>query len=163
MSVLPTRQNVDKSFRRGVELSAWTALAEAWELQAHLTVSQNKINSFTEYIDDYDNGGQLEIEHKHTDIALSPSVIGGMTITYNAFRSEKNNLDLSLIGKYIGRQYLDNTSDKGRSIDPYGLLNFRMAYQFHLAFTRQCSISLNVNNILNQRYASKGYSLFLPV
>src|SRR5690606_7805712 len=70
-----TRTNIEQSFRRGIEINAQYKVHPRLSLQAHTTLSQNKILNFTEYIDDYDNGGQIENNYKMTDISLSPSVL----------------------------------------------------------------------------------------
>src|SRR5690606_23636726 len=56
-----TRENVKSSFRRGIELTAAHKFNDWLRLNANTTLSQNKINSFVEYIDDYDEGGQVEL------------------------------------------------------------------------------------------------------
>ena len=55
-----TRTNVDKSYRTGIELQGAVQLNKAFSLNANLSLSANKILNFTEFIDDYDNGGQIE-------------------------------------------------------------------------------------------------------
>lgn len=153
-----TRQNVDNSFRRGVELSAWVKGPQALKIQANATISQNKIKNLEEYIDDYDNGGQVLNKYQQTDIALSPAFIGIIIFSYPVLKLEQQQLELSLIGKYISRQYLDNTSNKDRSLSPYGLVHFRASYQFQSFIGKYGALHLQVNNILNQKYASKGYT-----
>ncbi|RQO30933.1 TonB-dependent receptor [Taibaiella sp. KBW10] len=154
-----TRTNVAQSFRRGIELFGNTTLAPWVSLAANMTLSQNKIKSFTEYIDDYDNGGQKEIVHHNSDIALSPGIIAGGTISFKPFSLPyQQQFSIDLIGKYVGRQYLDNTSDKKRSIDPYGLANVRLSYSIQNKWIKDASLSLMVNNILDRKYESKGYT-----
>lgn len=151
-----TRQNVDQSFRRGVELEFWAQPHQSLRFNAHATFAQNKIKEFTEYIDDYDEGGQLEIQHQNTDIALSPASMGQVMMTY--MPTELPRLEVSLVGQHVGRQYLDNTSNEARSIDPYTLLHLRAAYSFQASWLRSGSVRLNVNNLLNTKYESKGYT-----
>lgn len=151
-----TRQNVDQSYRRGIELELWAKPHPTLKFNAHATLAQNKIKNFTEYIDDYDEGGQIEILHQNTDIALSPATMGQITMTYEP--AALSGVELSLVGQHVGRQYLDNTSNMGRSIDPYSLLHLRTAYSFSSKWLRSGSIRLSVNNLLNTKYESKGYT-----
>lgn len=154
-----TRTNVDKSYRRGLELFGASELSPWLNVQANLTLSQNKINAFTEYIDDYDNGGQKEVAHTNTDIALSPNAIAGAILSFCPFDLGMNqDFHIDLIGKYVSRQYLDNTADQGRSIDPYALANVRLNYSIRNQWIKEASLSLSVNNLLDQRYESKGYT-----
>lgn len=151
-----TRENVDISYRRGIEADVWWTPLESLRVLANATFSQNKIREFTEYIDDYDNGGQVAIVHQNTDIALSPSVMGQASLTWSP-KSLKG-INFTLAARHVGRQYLDNTSNVDRSIDPYSLLDFRAAYEFSTTWLRSGSIRLNVNNLLNTKYESKGYT-----
>ncbi|MCM3876897.1 MAG: TonB-dependent receptor, partial [Thermoanaerobaculia bacterium] len=53
----PLRQNVDKSFRRGIELEAsWRAL-EALRVSASVNASRNRISTWTQFYDVYDANG----------------------------------------------------------------------------------------------------------
>ena len=49
---------------------------------ANLTLSWNRVQHFTEYIDDYDNGGQKLNNYSSTDIALSPNTTGATIISF---------------------------------------------------------------------------------
>jgi len=59
-----TRTNVPNSYRLGIELQASAQLSKCFNVVGNLTFSQNKIKSYTEYIDNYDNGGQDAIAHQ---------------------------------------------------------------------------------------------------
>lgn len=69
-----TRTNVPKSYRAGLELQLKYALNKKYSTSYNITFSQNKIKEFTEYVDDYDQSTQVAIQHKNTNIALSPSL-----------------------------------------------------------------------------------------
>ena len=69
------RVNIPNSFRRGVEFTGATILSEKLMLKFNLTLSENKISSFKEYIDNWDTWGKDEVTHENTDIAFSPSII----------------------------------------------------------------------------------------
>ena len=58
----------------------------------NLTLSQNKIASFTEYLDAYDasyNYSQTAIAHKNTDIAFSPNAIAALIFIYEPVKDFK--------------------------------------------------------------------------
>ncbi len=69
------RENVPKSSRLGIELEGGISITPQLSWAANATFSKNKIENYTEFIDDYDNGGQIESNFTDTDIALSPSII----------------------------------------------------------------------------------------
>src|SRR5215471_6723226 len=103
-----TRTNIPDSYRAGVELQGSAQPSDWFKATANLTLSKNKVKNFTEYIDDYDNGGQKVNLYSSTDIALSPDVVGEATVSF--FPVKK--IELSLLSKYVGKQYLDNTQNE---------------------------------------------------
>ncbi|MCO5259535.1 MAG: TonB-dependent receptor [Crocinitomicaceae bacterium] len=155
------RQNVPTSYRSGIEIMANYQPIQMLSFVANATFSMNKIRRFTEYIDDYDNGGQIEIEHTNTTIGYSPSVIAYASATIEPFiKFTKNqHFYIDIIGKYISRQFLDNTSNTQRSINPYALANTRLRYTLETKkFIKELGISLSLNNLLNKMYESNGYT-----
>jgi iron complex outermembrane receptor protein len=155
-----TRNNVPNSFRSGIELQAgWKP--SAWlSANANATFSNNKIEEFTEYIDNYDDGTQVSIDHGTTDIAFSPTVIaaGGITLTPFTHSTRGKAFNIEVLGKYVGKQFLDNTSDDARSIDPYALCDLRFRYNLVTRPFRDLGITLLLNNVLNEEYESNGYT-----
>jgi iron complex outermembrane receptor protein len=149
-----TRTNIPKSFRAGIELQGKLSLASWMNIVANLTFSENKISNFTEYLDDYDNGGQQTKFYGKTDIAYSPSVVGAGSINFIPVK----NGEISLISKYVGRQYLDNTSQKSRSLNPYYLQDIRMSYTLSKKLFKETNLVLQLNNVLNKKYEPNGYS-----
>ena len=65
-----TRTNVDQSYRLGIEMNGSYAVSKSFSINGSLTLSENKVEEFIEYIDDYDNGGQLQIIHSNSDLAF---------------------------------------------------------------------------------------------
>ena len=155
-----TRTNVAASYRAGVEVqAAWQPLY--WlKASGNATLSQNRIQDFTEYVDDYDSGGQLAITHGTTDIAFSPAAVGTGILGFTPFRGLPygQRIGLDIFGKYVGRQYLDNTGDGNRRIDPYALCDVRLYYGIKAGPFREALLTLAVNNIFNRQYESNGYT-----
>jgi iron complex outermembrane receptor protein len=149
-----TRTNVPNSFRVGIELQAGARIAKWLNASANLTLSRNRIRDFTEFYDDYDNGGQKFIDHGSTDIAFSPSATGAGTLTVLPVK----NFEISLLSKYVGRQHLDNTSNKARSLDPYYVQDARMIYTFKKLLFNEASLILQVNNVFDKKYEPNGYT-----
>ncbi len=140
-------ENVDKSYRIGVEMMAGVKLSDKIRLDANLTLSNNKVidNVFTEFTD---GDTVLQTVTRTTDLALSPNIIGAAIATFTPVK----NLNVQLIGKYVGKQYSDNTSCEEHRIDPYFLLNFKASYTFHLNGTNEIEAQLLVNNLLDKNY-----------
>lgn len=149
-----TRMNVPVSSRMGAEFEAGFNILKSLAVNGNLTVSQNKIKNLNEYLDDYDAGGQQVIAHKNTDIAFSPSIISAGTISWLPVK----NLSVDLITKYVGRQYLDNTSDGTRELDAYLLNDAMLQYHFSFSFCKEIALKFAVYNLLDQKYESNGYT-----
>ena len=147
------RENVNRSYRRGVELIAGAKAFEGLHIQGNVTYSQNKIEQYNEVIPDYE-----VIDHGQTDIAFSPEIIAGGQATYTAFDTDLHSLDLTWMAKYVGEQYLDNTSNPDRAIDPYLVNNAQLVYTVKNKLFKELSFTARVNNVLNEKYVSNGYT-----
>ncbi|WP_373396265.1 TonB-dependent receptor [Algoriphagus halophilus] len=156
------RENVADSYRAGIELSGAIQVAKAWVLGGNVTFSQNKIKNFTEYIDDYSESEfqQISNTYDNTDIAFSPNTIASATIEYKPI----DPLSINWMSKYVGKQYLDNTSNDARSLDSFFTNDFRISYQVQPRFFKSLEVNLLVNNIFNEMYEPNGYtfSYFIP-
>ncbi len=152
------RTNVDESYRTGIELDGSVRLSSKLLWNANLTLSQNKIKNFNEVLYDYganfDQYNEVIKSYVNTDIALSPNVIAGSTFMY----SPVSGFELGLLTKYVGKQYLDNTSNESRKIDAYLTNDVRLSYIWKPSFMREISLSLLANNIFNSLYSSNGYT-----
>ncbi|MGN6569331.1 MAG: TonB-dependent receptor [Flavipsychrobacter sp.] len=149
--------NVPNSYRMGIELQGAAKPLSWLTINGNATFSQNKIKNFTEYIYNYDDGSQDPIHHTNTDISFSPSVIGALNVTFVPFRLPENqNFEIGITGKYVSRQYLDNTSNKSRSIDPYNFFNLLMKYSIKVRPFKEIDATMMVNNIFSNYYNTNG-------
>jgi iron complex outermembrane receptor protein len=149
-----TRVNIPRSFRTGIELTASWRPSSWFDLAANLAYSENKVRNFTAFYDDYDDGGQKTESFEQTDLSFSPRWVCGATLNVHPAR----NLDLSLINKYVSRQYLDNTSRKSRSLDPFLVQDLRVSYRILPKFMKEILLIGQVNNLLNVKYEPNGYT-----
>lgn len=149
-----TRTNIPNSYRLGIELQGSATFSKWIKTSANLTLSRNRILNFTEYIDDYDTGGQKEKSYEETDISFSPSVIGAATITITPIER----LSIDLLSKYVSTQYLDNTSNDSRKLDAYFTEDVRVIYSFNRRPFKNIDLILQVNNIFNKMYEPNGYT-----
>lgn len=148
------RQNVDKSYRMGLEWDAQWVLNEKWNVLLNAAFSKNKIQNFTEYLDDYDLGGQQATDYKNTDISFSPNQVIGAELVY----SPASNLSFSWQSKYVGKQYLDNTQNEGRKLNDFMLHHLRLGYQFKVNGLPRIQLGLKVENLFAYQYESNGYT-----
>ena len=154
------RTNVAESYRMGVELEAGYMLFKNLSITGNLTLSANKIEQFNEYVDNYDNydanGNMVQdiIGHTNTDIAFSPSVISSFGINYAPIK----NLEINLLSKYVGKQYLDNTSNETRKLDAYFTSNLTVNYTIKTWGFKEIQIGVLCNNLFNALYENNGYT-----
>jgi iron complex outermembrane receptor protein len=148
------RVNVPKSYRAGVELEAAWAISKRVNWNANVTFSQNKIREFTEYVYNYDSETHDAISHGKTDISFSPTAIAGSQLNVGLVKG----LELALLTKYVGAQYLDNTSDATRQLDAYWTNDLRLSWTVKPSWAKSLQLIGLINNVLNERYASNGYT-----
>lgn len=149
-----TRTNIPRSYRMGIELNGGVKASKWLRVAANLALSRNKVLDFTEYLDDYDNGGQLSYTYEKSDIAFSPSIVGGATL---AFTPNKT-WEIDWISKYVSRQYLDNTQNKERSLDPFAVQDLRVSWAPFKKALSGTRILAQVNNVLDSKYEPNGYT-----
>lgn len=140
----PIRANVGKSFRTGIELSGMIRLSDKVNWNANVTYSANKNK---DYVLDPENGKQ-----KNTDIILSPRVIAGSQLFWNALPG----FQIGLLSKYVGQQYLDNTQTQSLTLDAYFVNDLRLSYSFKPKGIKSIDVSVLVNNIFDEEYESNG-------
>ncbi len=152
------RQNVPDSYRMGVEVDGKVDITPTLSFSANAAISQNKIKEFSELIYQYDADfnfiGTRTVTYEDTDIALSPNLIGGATLSYRPIKG----LDISLLSKYVSRQYLDNTNQESRSIDPFWVNDLRIWYSFQPSWAKEIRIGFLLNNFLNETFEANGYT-----
>ncbi len=149
-----TRINIPNSCRTGIELQGKYIFDKFLNVAANITFSKNKIKNFTEYIDDYDSGGQQTKFYSSTDIAFSPNVVAGGSINITPVK----NGEINLMSKYAGRQYIDNTAQKNRSLNPYYTQDVRLSYLIEGKTFKAVNLIVQLNNIFSKKYEPNGYS-----
>ncbi len=158
----PIRENVDKSYRRGLEIEVSAKPVNFIFFEANTTISKNKIAKYTEFISNWDPPYEpLTIEHKNTDISFSPSLIAGASVSFDMLniitKKENQHLYLKAFQKYVGKQYLDNTMNENAKLDPYSYTNFSLDYTLKNDIFKNLQISFIINNAFNKKYITNGW------
>lgn len=143
-----------KSYRAGIELVANWKFAPQWRLNANATFSQNKIRNFSETVVNYDGDADRVNQFAKTDISFSPNVIAGGQLSYLPLK----NLEFAWLPKYVGKQYMDNTSDENRKLNAFFVNDLRANYTINPKIVKEITFSLLANNILNHLYEANGYT-----
>ena len=149
--------NVDKSYRLGLEGSLAYQANKYFGLDFNFALSRNKIIDFIDYVELYDNEwnylGQSTENLGTTDISFSPNIISGLNLKVTPIKY----LDIVFQEKYVGRQYIDNTSTLSRSLDPYFVSNININYEWKQNLFKTLNFNLAINNISNNKYCSNAW------
>ncbi|MBK8339576.1 MAG: TonB-dependent receptor [Flavobacteriales bacterium] len=153
------RTNVPRSYRTGAELSLAARILPWLTLRGNATLSRNKVRAFTEFVDDWDLGGQQAIDHLDTDLSFSPSMIASGEASFRLWdRPEKGSAELTWIGRYVGDQYLDNTSSPERMLDAYLVHDLRgNVTLLGMKGLRGIDLHVTVRNVFSALYESNGW------
>ncbi|QYA25117.1 TonB-dependent receptor [Gramella sp. MT6] len=142
------RQNSGNSYRLGLELDATVRLLEKLSIQSNLSISRNKNVDFVSTFN-----GEL-VEYGDTDISFSPEVVAGGFINYEPV----NGLELKLLSKYVGEQFMSNVEAENSRLDSYFVSDFNVQYSWNKPWVfREIVLTGLVNNIFNEKYVSNGY------
>ena len=149
--------NVAKSYRAGVELSAVVKFADWLNWNVNATFSKNKIKNYTEYLDDYDeNWNALYTQTPNyvgtATIAYSPSVIAGSLVS-----AKFGNFTAALHSVYVGKQYVTNSAQNDLTLAAYFLNNLRLNYLMRTKSAGTFDFGIVINNIFNKKYSSNGW------
>jgi iron complex outermembrane receptor protein len=148
------RINVESTYRRGLEFELSANITQYFTFNGNVTLSQNKVKNYTEFIDNYDTYGQDTVIHTNTDISFSPNVIAAANFIFKPIK----NLEVSFLNKYVGKQYLDNTSNNQRSIHDYLVTDMRVNYTIHTKLIKEINIIAVIYNLSNTVYETNGYN-----
>lgn len=155
------RVNVPDSYRLGVEVDGRIGVTKGLTFDFNVTLSENKIESFTEYVDDWDTGEQITRDFNDTDISFSPSVIGFVGLSYRweglSLLSPADVLNFSFGQKYVGEQFLDNTMDEASKLDAFTYGDLEIAYTTSFVWMKELRVSLRIMNIWDELYESNGW------
>ena len=150
----PIRTNSGESYRLGLEIEAAIQLGKKFALQPNMTISTNKNKETITSLD-----GEL-VNLGKTSISFAPELIIGNAFVFRPLP----NLQMSVLSKYVGEQYMSNTEAKASKLDSYFTNDFNINYELSFEgneeskpFLKSILFSGLVNNIFNVKYESNGY------
>ncbi|WP_372802249.1 TonB-dependent receptor [Lutibacter sp.] len=143
------RENVEDSYRFGLEVDANIVLSNKLSMRPNITISSNKIKNFILERDDTSKNIGT------TNIAFSPNIIAGNYLNYQPVES----LTINFLSKFVGEQYLSNTDTKASKLDSYFTSDLNLTYEIKPKSTfKSIVLSALVNNIFNKEYVDRGYT-----
>lgn len=153
-----TRINTPNSYRLGLELQGTYIFSKWLNANANISFSKNKIKNYSEFLDTYDVNwswiGQTEVKHNNTNISFSPAIVSGATIN---ILPAKNTM-LSLVSKYVSKQYLDNSQNEDRSLKGFFTEDIKLSYTIRNLIFNEWNLNAQVNNIFNTKYEPNGWT-----
>ena len=154
----PVMTNVDYSYRAGIELVASLKIFKKFNLNVTGTFSRNRIKDFTEFVEDWDNGGLITNVIGTTDMAFAPKMTASSVLSFKP----NNKMEISFLSNYVGLQYIDNTASTQRKLNAYLINNLKIDYTVRQKLFKELKFNLLINNIFNRKYESNAwvYSYF---
>ena len=163
----PLRKNVDLSYRRGLEFEGQYVL---WQkdvsvanhayyerhyihLIGNLSLSQNIIPESKVTWQDYGTGIPVDTIYKNAPIAYSPNMVAALGL-----QTQLNQWNFVWLSKWVGRQFLDNTGDVSRSLNPYKFSEVTVNYTHKFRSGTSLTLKAQCVNVFSGRYASNGYT-----
>ena len=152
----PIRTNSGVSYRLGLEIDAHIKVTNWFSVLPNATISSNKNKeTFASINGDIVNLGK-------TNISFSPELIVGNVLMFQPLK----HLQVSLLSKYVGEQFMGNTDSNVSKLDSYFVNDFNVTYELSFvgneesqkeAFIKSILFSGLVNNIFGVKYVSNGY------
>lgn len=144
----PIRNNSGKSYRLGLEVDAVINVSNKFSIQPNFALSTNKNKETVVSLD-----GEL-VDLGSTNISFSPNIVAGNAFVFKPI----NGLQMSLLSKFVGEQYMGNTDSETSKLDSYFVNDFNVMYEFETeSIFKSIIISGLVNNIFSEKYSSNGF------
>ena len=134
------RKNVPKSYRRGIEVVGEYAISPALSLSGTGTYMQSSIAKYAPEDD--------ERVYQDVQPLVSPRWIINSALTYQY----AERLEVAFSARYVSQSYLEPTNQPNLVIPEYSLMDARASVHF----LKKHTVSLHVNNLLNQSYFTFG-------
>ena len=155
----PIRATSGSSYRLGLEIDADIRISDKFSIKPNIAFSTNKNRDF--FIEE--NGIAKSLGN--TNLSYSPDVVVGNVFQYNI----KENLQISLLSKYVGEQFLNNIDDTSSKLDDYFTSDFNVVYELKpKKIFKSIVFTGLINNIFNEEYVANaidyggGYIYYYP-
>jgi iron complex outermembrane receptor protein len=156
----PLRRNVDRSYRRGVEIEAsWQAL-EALRVTVAANASRNRISTWTQFYDVYDANGNYVDSTPRTFHDVAPVATPPFLATLGAEARVVSGLTVGATGRYVAPSWLDNTNTPGLATPRTFALDATLVVDLaRFVPTGKPRLKVQVNNVFdNRKLFASGYS-----
>ena len=139
-------RNVERSYRRGIELLVEVRATKWLTLSGNSTLSQNHILGYVDYIDG------VAFKRGRTTIAYSPSVTAGVVADVHI-----KGFAARLSTRYVGKQYLTNGEYDDLSLPHYCVSDLDLGYTLRTKRIERVRFGVKIGNLFNAKYCASGY------
>ncbi len=146
--------NAAQSYRAGIELTGAIQFSRHFRWDANASFSNNYIYNYTAYYPAIDNSTNVTEFYKKTNIAFSPEVVCGSNLSIDVAKK----FTFSLLSKYVGKQFLDDTQSELRKLDPYFLNDLQLQCHFKTKHISKIDGIFKLNNLFSTNYSSNGFT-----
>ena len=144
----PIRATSGESYRLGLEVDANIKFSNMFNTSTNIALSRNKNKNFNTSIN-----GEL-VDLGNTNISFSPDIVIGNALNFYP----NKNLQISLLSKYVGEQFMGNTDNEESILESYFVNDFNINYEIKPnKLFKSITLSALINNIFNKEYVSNGY------
>jgi iron complex outermembrane receptor protein len=158
---LPLRRNVDRSFRRGIEVNGSWQIASTLRLRGNANVSRNRIHQWTQFYDVYDAAGNIVASRPLTFFNVRPLLTPELILNNAIEYTPSSNLALKTVARYIGKSHLDNTNNDAFTTPSVFVVDANASFNV----SRSTQVMVQVNNLFNRQHvfpSGYSYQFFTP-
>jgi iron complex outermembrane receptor protein len=150
----PIFSNIPQSYRAGIELSGGWKITQQLNWEANVSFSKNKALDFTEFVDNWSEPYmQIQNNLGDTDLSFSPEGIANSSFFYVPVKS----LSIRFNSKYVGKQFIDNTSNSARSLGAWFVNDLLINYNISTSLIPEIGFHLSVSNLFSEKYESNAW------
>jgi iron complex outermembrane receptor protein len=160
---LPLHQNVDRSYRTGIEMDLRWRPVDSLQLRHTATYSLNRISTWTQFFDVYDAAGNWTDSTSRTFQDVAPYNTPAVLATLSADYTPTRGATLSAMVKHVGQSFLDNTGNSYFIAPSFTDVDLSASLDLSRPLRRLSAahprLRVQVNNLLdNRRMFPNGYS-----
>lgn len=137
------RENIDKSYRTGIELDAKIKITNKWTWMPNFSFSKNKNLDYSIKVKNLGN----------TNISYSPEIVASNILTFTPIEK----FQISLISKYVGERFMSNANEEDSKLEDFFVNDLSLSYEINpKKICKSVLFSVIGNNIFNRKYISHG-------
>lgn len=137
------RENIDKSYRTGIELDANIKITNKWTWMPNFSFSKNKNLDYSIKVKNLGN----------TNISYSPEIVASNILTFTPIEK----FQISLISKYVGERFMSNANEEDSKLEDFFVNDLSLSYEINpKKICKSVLFSVIGNNIFNRKYISHG-------